>query len=346
MSSKKLLELIPNTKYESKIKIDNNEILITGGAGFLGVHLLKTLVLSKKYNKIYTIVRSIDKIKIQADYFKLGKDWLKYVHIIEGDLLTLNESQFPNVETIIHCAAKIHCLKTLNQLWNDNVISTLKISQIYKNNSIFFISSLSVFVSSNLIGKHEPTSLIESEDYLLYGGYAQSKFLAEKIIEFYNQKIIRLGLITGSSNKGIFPDDFFKTFLKINKDLKYYPKVYEESFIDMTPVDYCSEIILNNLQNNLKIIHIANKTPTRLTDFINLLNLTQIDKEQWINLINKKSKLESLLLKFAFFKTETLNDNFCYFNLDLFQTTNHTYNIKNSFYIHNKNLLKLYFSKI
>ena len=221
ISSKDLDSLLPIRQYSTKDKILNNEILVTGGTGFLGIHILKDLVLSKKYKKIYTIVRNKEKLKIQAEYFNLGIDWIKEIEIIQGDLLDLKELDFPNVEKVIHSAAQIHCIKTLKQLWNNNVETTEKISQIYKNNEVFFISTLSVFVSSNLVGNHEPKSLEISENYLLYGGYAQSKFIGEKIIEKYNQNIIRLGLITGSSKEGIFPKDFFTDFVKINKEFHW-----------------------------------------------------------------------------------------------------------------------------
>lgn len=346
MSSKELESLLPIRQYSTKDKILNNEILVTGGAGFLGIHILKDLVLSKKYKKIYTIVRNKEKLKVQAEYFNLGIEWIKEIEIIQGDLLNLKELEFPNVEKVIHSAAQIHCIKTLKQLWNNNVETTEKVSQIYKNNEVFFISTLSVFVSSNLIGNHEPKSLETSNDYFLYGGYAQSKFIGEKIIEKYNQNIIRLGLITGSSKDGIFPKDFFSNFVNINKEIKIYPEGFEESLVDMTPVDFCSKIICKSLEENLKIKHIANKDGTKLSDFIKILKLNKVTKEVWQSEIETKNTLDSYLLKFAFFKQETLTNNFNYFNLDLFQTTNHTYNIKENFEKDNQYLLQLYCSKI
>lgn len=345
MSSKELNSLLPIRQYDTKDNIKNNEILVTGGAGFLGIHILKNLALSKKYKKIYTIIRNKEKLKKQAEYFNLGVEWINEIEIIQGDLLDLKELAFPNVEKVIHSAAQIHCIKTLKQLWNNNVETTEKISQIYKNNEVFFISTLSVFVSSNLIGNHEPKILTVSENYQLYGGYAQSKFIGEKIIEKYNQKIIRLGLITGSSKNGIFPKDFFTDFIKINKELNIYPEGYEDSIVDMTPVDFCSTIICKTLEKTLKITHIANKNGTKLSEFIKILKLKKVTKEVWESEIKNKNTLDSYLLKFAFFKQETLAHNFNYFNLDLFQTTNHTYNIKENFKKDNQYLLQLYCSK-
>lgn len=346
MSSKDLISLLPEKKYEVKNKCNNNEILVTGGAGFLGIHLLKELVFSKQYTKIHTIVRSPDKIIKQAKYFNLGTDWIKEIIILKGDLLEINAVQFPNVEFVIHSAAQIHCIKTLKQLWQNNVEITEKIAQIYQNNKLFFISTLSVFVSSNIIGEHKNNSLLVSDNYCLYGGYSQSKFIGEKIIEKYNQHIIRLGLITGSSKEGIFPEDFFTNFIKSNKALNCYPENFEEALVDMTPVDYAVKLITQLTQGKEKISHIANKQATTLSKIVASLNLKKINKEDWFKKVNKMSNLEQLLLKFAFFKTETMINNENYFNIDLFQTTNHNYNIQDFFEISNRNMLELYCFKI
>lgn len=347
MSSKELFDLIPMRKFGGKKTINNNEILVTGGAGFLGIHLLKSLYEAKKYSKIYTIVRNENKLYEQAKYFNLNVDWLKDIVIIKGDLLELTEEEYPNVEFVIHSAAQIHCIKTLRQLWNNNVELVSKINQIYQNNKLYFISTLSVFVSSNKIGNHQENTLEVNDEYLLYGGYSQSKYIGEKITEQYNQKIIRLGLITGSSKTGKFPNDFFVSFVKDLKIIGYYPENYQEALVDMTPVDLASENIINFINKQEKnIIHIANKEGTKLSNFINILNLKKISKEDWLNKINELDNLKQFLLKFAFFKDEMLESHFNYFNLDLFQTTNHSYDIKNKFEMSNENLLKLYCNEI
>lgn len=347
LSSTELYNKLPNLDYTVKPKSENKAILLTGAAGFLGIHLLKKLVLSKNYNKIFAIVRNIEKVKIQAKNYQLGQEWIKKVTFIESDLLNLEDKDFPEVEFIVHGAAQIHCLKTLKQLWKNNVETTDKIAKIYQNNKVFFISTLSVFVSSNKKGIHKPISLEVSEEYLLYGGYAQSKYIGEKIMEKYNQNIIRLGLITGASDKGIFPNDFFVNFVQLNNDLGVYPEEFEEAFVDMTPVDYCADLIINSLLNkDSKIKHIANKEPTKLTSFIKVLDLKKIPKNVWLDKVKMKTSLEQYLLKYAFFKQESLNLHFDYYNLDLFQTTGHSYSIENFFEKNNQQLLSLYCEQI
>lgn len=347
LTSKELFNQLPTLDYEEKLVCNNNAILITGAAGFLGIHLLKNIVLSKKYNKVYAIVREKEKVKRQAIYYQLGEDWINEVCFIQGDLLNIENKEFPEVEYIIHSAAQIHCIKTLKQLWKNNVETTDKIAKIYQHNKVFFISTLSVFVSSNKIGVHKSNPLEISDEYLLYGGYAQSKYIGEKIMEKYHHRIIRLGLITGASDKGIFPQDFFVNFIKMNKELGVYPDGFEDALVDMTPVDDCVELIMNILENeHIQIYHIANKEPTKLSTIIELLELKKVSKEQWFEKIKTRNSLEQYLLKYAFFKKESVKSHFEYYNLDLFQTTGHSYHIQKNFKQKNKNMLKLYCEKI
>ena len=83
-----------------------------------------------------------------------------------------------------------------------------------------------------------------------------------------------------------------------------------------------------------------------MSQIVSVLNLKKLKKEDWLKKVEKMTNLEQLLLKFAFFKNETMSSNRDYFNIDLFQTTNHTYNIKKYFDQDNESMLKLYFSKI
>ena len=320
----------------------NNQLLLTGASGFLGVHLLDRLIALNLFDKIHIIIRNKQKLLNQLNYYKLSIDLTK-INIIEGDLNSLDTCLFPNVQYVIHSAAQIHNLKSLQQLYNDNVLTTKKISQLYKNNRVYFISSLSVFVSSNLKGIHTQKTLDVNQDYYLYGGYAQSKFVGEKIIQqIYKHKIYRLGLLTGHTDNCIFPKDFFTLFVSLLKKINTYPKNYEESFVDITPVNFATDLIINNLFNKNNIIHIANKKSVSINHFIKLLDIKPIDNEKWINLIRHLSSVEQMLLKFAFFKTEMLNNQHSFFNLDLFQSTNHYYNIDDYFLINNEIIMNNY----
>lgn len=344
-----LIEQLPSFSTK-ETQVTNNSLLLTGATGFLGIHLLQNLVNQQIYEKIYIIVRNKNKLLQQIDYYKVPIFSFDNIDIIEGDLLSLDSKSFPHVAHVIHSAAEIHCIKNLSQLWNNNVLVTKKICDIYQHSAnITFVSTLSVFVSSNIIGEHKNDSLPINQSYCLYGGYAQSKYISEKIVEKVNGNIIRLGLLTGSTYLGKFPpNDFFTQILTSLNTLQIYPENFEESFVDLTPVDLCAKIISDSLIEKKKsnIIHIANKYSLPLSSIIEQLQLTPVNNKQFIESVQNLPSLIKTLLMFAFFKTDSLAISFNLFNIDLFQSTNHSYSIKESFEMSNENLLKTYITQL
>lgn len=344
-----LINTLPNFIPKQINKKFERSLLLTGATGFLGIHLLLQLVRSLQYKKIYIIVRNKEKLKQQIAYYQIDSFSFENIEIIENDLLNMKENDFPAVETVIHSAAEIHCLKNLNQLCDNNVLTTQKICNIYQNDAnIYFISTLSVFVSSNLTGNHYPTSLPISNSYILYGGYAQSKYISEKIVEACNGNIIRLGLLTGSTYLGQFPvNDFFSQIVTTLNKIKIYPENFEEAYVDLTPVDLCAEKIVQHIISGKdNILHIANKKSISLTEILNELNLKKVHTIEFQKQIKELPTLPKTLLEFAFFKSTMLKDCFRLFNIDLFQSTNHSYNIENNFNISNTKLIKKYLQNI
>lgn len=304
-------------------------ILVTGGSGYLGIYLLKNLVENYSEYTIYTIVRDINKLKKMAIQYQLGEEWLKHIHCIQGDINELSSKDFPDVQWVIHSAAVIHALKNLSYFWKDNVKTTKKIAHMYQKNKCYFISSLSVFVSSNQRGVHKPVSLENRSDLILWGGYAQSKYIGECIMSQYGHTNIRLGLLTPALKNPILGKGFLADFLDILKRTGGYPENFEEAEIDMTPVDWCckqiSEILFNKPTS--KYYHIANPVPVKLSDFHRIFLSQKYTYEHWIKCCSdiKITKLHRILMEYAYFKTQSLQKYSRYKNVDVFQTTGHKY---------------------
>ncbi|MBK9280788.1 MAG: SDR family oxidoreductase [Candidatus Obscuribacter sp.] len=137
-----------------------------------------------------------------------------------------------------------------------------------------YASTLSVFVSTD----QNHGRLLESDDLsrtrLIWGGYAQSKWLAEVLLRKLGKRglplsIYRLGLITGDTTNGIMADsDFLTMFLNGLRSMNTIPQEClsdkaEQVCVDITPVDYAatgmSRLITGGKGGSgLRTFHIAN----------------------------------------------------------------------------------------
>ena len=133
-------------------------ILVTGGAGFIGGHLCKLLI-KNKYN-----VSVIDN-------FSLGKiiNLPKKIKIYKKDILDYKScvEACKNVDVVIHLAAKVsirNSVKTFDEDVHNNVIGTINILNAAaktKVKKIIFASSMAIYEKSKKNSAFKETSSIE-----------------------------------------------------------------------------------------------------------------------------------------------------------------------------------------
>lgn len=141
-----------------------------------------------------------------------------------------------------------------------------------------------------------------------------------------------------------------ESFLSAIVRLKYIPEQYTEAFVDITPVDVCSDIITMYIsdifynKNKVKCLHIANKYSVSLTSILKQLPVKyKCDKKSFLGYIQNDSlsNLQQILLKNAFFKDDLLLQSDKLFNYDFFQSTGHYYG-NNCFTINNELIIENY----
>ena len=326
-----------------------SSVIITGATGFLGIHLLMELTTQYPAIKVFCIARNPSKAEQMIHRFSRSPFPIHQIRWIQGDLTTLSPQALPPSDFVIHSAARMHGLLPLRHLWADNVDATLRLLDYCSASGamMLFASSLSVFVSSNLHGDHHPLPLPIDDQTLLYGGYAQSKYVCEDILLSANGMIARLGLLTGASTTGIFPESvFFVQFIKALHHLGIHPKNYEEAWVDITPVDFAAQHLIQTVFNPSPIQHIANRDSLSLTLILEALNTRPVSSEEFFLALATLPKIERVLLHYAFLKTDALQKYPQYFNIDLFQSTSHQYHIKHPFPVSNPTLLQLYLKGI
>ncbi|MDY7024683.1 MAG: thioester reductase domain-containing protein, partial [Cyanobacteriota bacterium] len=257
--------IVPKTQVILSTQPD--KILLTGATGFVGSFLLHQLLLETQA-QIYCLVRSEnqeqaeDKLKNVLKSASIWDESLKdRITVIKGDLsqpfLGLSSQSFQQladeIDVIYHNGAWVHHASPYSLLKQTNVLGTQEILRLAcqsKTKPVHFISTVSVF---NFDEYSEVKVINEQDDIEIgavpNGGYAQSKWVAEKLVEKAKQRglptyIYRLGPISGDSQTGFFnQNDFLYRLMSGYIQLGSAPE--GEMLLDIIPVDYASQAIVN-----------------------------------------------------------------------------------------------------
>ena len=286
-----------------------NNIVLFGATGFLGIHILYNLLLNTNSN-IYCIIRKkshispikrlLNKFAFYFPNFNLEK-YLYRIKIIEGNILDenfgLDKNLYNKIGTLANCvidtAALVKHYGDYELFSKTNVSSTKKMLDFCKDFAVplHYISTMSV--SGYGLVDTPNTDFSETDLYIGQrfkdNVYVRSKFEAERLIvetcktEDINVSIYRVGTITNRYIDGEFQENFkdnaFLNRLKAFVDLKVFPNNLSQFQFEFTPVDYCSNFIVNLLGHqdyNLNIYHLFNNnyiTCNQLIQFLNSLNL-------------------------------------------------------------------------
>lgn len=306
-------DIVPNLANLSSCKISNqvrpfdmSTVLLTGVTGFLGIHLLRELLLNDKVKKIDCIIRN----KINANgkkrldkmmeyYFDSDPDLLKLIDekvtIFNGDVtkefLGLDQKNYDflksEVTTVINSAANVRHFAKPEQIRKDNVKSVLYLIDFCGSSiSLAHISTLSIagfkgprtkniiFDENTLYFKQE----FDSNPYLV------SKFEAEKVVLYatnykrLNAAIFRIGNIMPRYEDGLFQQNaiqnVFLLAMKSILDCKMIPKEFYNTSLEFSPVDECSKMIVSLIAKNSPrtVYHILNNNEISIFELTTLLN--------------------------------------------------------------------------
>jgi thioester reductase-like protein len=194
-------------------------IFLTGATGFLGAFLLRELLQQTKAD-IYCLVRSANaeesKQRLRrtlASYGLWDEDLSSRMIPVVGDLseprFGLAADQFTmlanTIDTIYHSGALVNWIYPYERLKPINVLGTQEVLRLACQNkakAVHYISTIAIFpvlANANVSVIHEKDSV--DHGGVLYGGYTQSKWVAEKLVTLAHSRgvpvcIYRPALIT------------------------------------------------------------------------------------------------------------------------------------------------------
>jgi len=181
-------------------------VLVTGGTGFIGSHLIDRLI-SRKHYKVHALVRDRNALK-----------WLsgKNIHLLEGDLLNLPDLP-SDTDYVFHIAGATRARKwsnyyTVNQLGTASLFQALKEQEIKPQRFIY----LSSIAAGGPASAEKPFQ--ENHPSQTVSRYGRSKQLGEiealGFKDLFHLGIIRVGAVFGPRDK-----DFVAYFKLIQKGI-------------------------------------------------------------------------------------------------------------------------------
>lgn len=273
--------------------------LLTGATGFLGAYLLRELLTNTSWHITCLVqarspVEGIGRvIKNMENYGVWSPAYHDRIKIVLGNLeksnLGLAKQDWyylaDTVDLIFHGAAVLNFIYPYQKLAASNVFGTKQLIELagYRRlKALHYISTVGYFMSADLADDavvSEKTELAPEDG--IYGGYNQTKWLAERLVfhaRNYNipTVIYRPSLITGESQTGYWnQEDVVCRILKGCVELGARPLL--DVGFNFVPVDYVAKAIAR----------FALERPYQ-SDTYHLINPQAVDIEQLFGYVKAK----------------------------------------------------------
>lgn len=297
--------------YLRKVKLEKTsktelakDILLLGATGFLGSQMISDIIENTNSN-VYCLVRGINKkvaeerLKERLQFYfgdKLNKYYGDRIVILNGEgslkNLGLDNDTYDKLIskelTIINSAAIVKHVGKEEEFVSVNVgIIKNLIKMCEQNQSINLVHISTMSVGSSVDINNDIKTYSENDLYINQdidaNVYIRSKFEAEQLLakavsSGCNISIFRMGNITWRNVNGVFQinssDNLFFNILKLAKDLQMFPSELKNVKMNISPVDECSNMVVNILQKNnkLNVYHIYNFNELTFEEIIEKLN--------------------------------------------------------------------------
>ena len=310
---------IPNLENIRTESLGN--VLLTGAAGFLGIHLLYEL-LKNGTQKIYCLMhkkgRSGRDDLMQTYFYYFGEidkeEFERRVIVVSGDITDPDSlrSAFENdFKTVINCAGCVKHFADAGILKQVNTLGVVNLSKLCIEKKARLIHMSTVSVAGDSVGK-DAESRVLSEDVFDLGqevesnGYVHTKYLAEKYLleavekEGLDAKIMRLGNLMSRYSDGEFQINFytnnFMNTIKAYVTLSCFPADQMAEKDEFSPIDEVARavVLLSGTGSEFTVFNVYNSHSIELGDIIYTLK----DMGFKIDILNDgdfNARLESMI---------------------------------------------------
>jgi nucleoside-diphosphate-sugar epimerase len=193
-------------------------IFVTGGTGFLGMHLLRELV---------TRGRHVRALKRKQTLLLLEKSFVEKIEWVEGDVLDLPllEDGMEGCNEVYHCAAKVSFQSkdraSLREINVEGTANVVNVALHHKIRKLLHVSSVAAIAGNTA---DLPINENIEGEYTVSSNYGISKYLGERevwrgVAEGLNAVVINPAVIIGSGN---WLEGTPAFFLKIWQGMPFY----------------------------------------------------------------------------------------------------------------------------
>lgn len=271
------------------------DLLITGATGFLGSRVLARLV-DRSQARVHVLVRapSDEQAAARVPRHERVTAWAGDVTLPRFGLdvarwRRLSES----VGRVVHSAAAVNLALPLESLAPVNVRGALEVARFARTGRekiVTHVSSLAVLVQTDDASTLIDESTTASPDARVFGGYAQSKVMAEAILSECGALVVRPGLLTGDSRTGLGARACqLAWFLRSLARVGCVPEGDHALLrVDVTPVDHAALVVadLALSTHGREIVHVSSSRGASLEDLLRALRvharIDAVPMEVWL----------------------------------------------------------------
>ena len=266
-------------------------VLLTGATGFLGIHMLHSLLKSAP-GDVYCLVRRGKNVEAKARlknllfyYFEDARDFGERLKVVEGDMTDEKcLENIQNIDTVINCAANVSHFARDSTTFDVNINGTKNLIAFCQKHNARLIHISTVSVAGFSVDGF-PSKDIKMDETMLYFGqnlenkYVHSKFMAERAVlesavHGLDAKIMRVGNLMARNKDGEFQINAktsnFLGRLRAYHAVGCFPYSAYHTTTELAPIDSTTSAILHlaRTSGSCRIFHPYNNHQLFMGDII------------------------------------------------------------------------------